>query len=70
MALPLWYAVQRYLYNNLKSFGADANALDPTRVLRKKKSKGRPKKMVSLFTEYSLYHARIIDITKICELRN
>lgn len=26
--------------------------------------------MVSLFTEYSLYHARIIDITKICELRN
>ena len=108
MALPLWYAVQRYLYNELKEFGADANALDPTRVLRivgtlnsksgtcvevldeynyeyslreiqeeylpeisvKKKSKGRPKKMVSLFTEYSLYHARIIDITKICELRN
>jgi len=108
MALPLWYAVQRYLYNILKVFGADANALDPTRVLRivgtlnsksgtcvkvldeynyeyslkeiqeeylpeisvKKKSKGRPKKMVSLFTEYSLYHARIVDITKICEIRN
>ncbi len=108
MALPLWYAVQRYLFNSLKQFGADANALDPTRVLRivgtmnsksgtcveildaydyeyslkeiqeeylpeinkKKKSKGRPKKMVSLFTEYSLYHARVIDITKVCELRN
>ncbi|MGL5711512.1 MAG: hypothetical protein ACRCXT_09120 [Paraclostridium sp.] len=108
MALPLWYAVQRYLFNALKQFGADANALDPTRVLRivgtmnsksgtcvevldahdyeyslkeiqeeylpeisvKKKSKGRPKKMVSLFTEYSLYHARVIDITKVCELRN
>ena len=108
MALPLWYAVQRYLFNNLKKFGADANALDPTRVLRivgtrnsksgtcvevldaydyeyslkeiqeeylpeikrDKKSKGRPKKMVSLFTEYSLYHARIIDIAKICELRD
>lgn len=108
MGLPLWYAVQRYLFNNLKQFGADANALDPTRVLRivgtlnsksgtcvevldaydyeyslkeiqteylpeiseKKKSKGRPKKMVSLFTEYSLYYSRVMDITKICELRN
>lgn len=109
MALPLWYAVQRYLFNTLKEFGADANALDPTRVLRivgtmnsksgtsvkvldeydyeyslreiqeeylpeispkKTKSKGRPKKMVSLFTEYSLYYARLMDISKICELRN
>lgn len=107
MAMPLWYAVQRYLYNVLKPFGADANALDPTRVLRvagtlnsksgtcvkvldahdykyslkeiqqeylpeiseKKKSKGRPKKMVSLFTEYSLYYSRVMDISKICELR-
>ncbi|MEG1059789.1 MAG: DNA-binding response regulator, partial [Clostridia bacterium] len=108
MAMPLWYAVQRYLFNVLKPFGADANALDPTRVLRiigtlnsksgtcvevldeydyeyslkeiqqeylpeinkKKKTKGRPKKMVSLFTEYSLYYARVIDITKVCELRD
>ncbi|MGL5716772.1 MAG: hypothetical protein ACRCX2_27400, partial [Paraclostridium sp.] len=92
----------------LKPFGADANALDPTRVLRivgtmnsksgtcvevldaydyeyslkeiqqeylpeiseKKKGKGRPKKMVSLFTEYSLYYSRVKDITKVCELRN
>lgn len=107
MAMPLWYAVQRYLFNLLKPFGADANALDPTRVLRiagtlnsksgtcvkvldthdyiyslkeiqqeylpeiseKKKSKGRPKKMVSLFTEYSLYYSRVMDICKICELR-
>ena len=109
MAMPLWYAVQRYIYNQLKEFGADANALDPTRVLRiagtvnsksnsyveildmhsykyrlrdiqeeylpeitekKEKKKGRPKKIVSLYTEYSLYHARILDITKICELRD
>lgn len=109
MALPLWYAVQRYVFNTLKEFGADANALDPTRVLRivgtmnsksgtsvkvldeydyeyslreiqeeylpeinpnKKKSKGRPKKIVSLFTEYSLYYSRLMDISKICELRN
>ena len=108
MAMPLWYAIQRYLYNELKEFGADANALDPTRVLRvvgtinsksnscveildmdsyeyslrdiqkeylpdisekREKKKGRPKKVVSLFNEFSLYHARIIDIAKICELR-
>lgn len=108
MAMPLWYAIQRYLYNELKEFGADANALDPTRVLRvvgtvnsksnsyvevldmnsykytlkeiqreylpeisekREKKKGRPKKIVSLFNEYSLYHARILDIIKICELR-
>ena len=109
MAMPLWYAVQRHLYNELKEFGADANALDPTRVLRvvgtvnsksnsfveildvhsyeytlreiqeeylpeisekREKKRGRPKKIVSLFTEYSLYHARILDIAKICELRD
>lgn len=109
MVMPLWYAVQRYLYNELKEFGADANALDPTRVLRvvgtinsksnscveildmdnyeyslkeiqeeylpeiseaREKKKGRPKKVISLFNEYSLYHSRVIDIAKICELRN
>ena len=37
---------------------------------KKEKKKGRPKKIVSLYTEYSLYHARILDITKICELRD
>ena len=37
---------------------------------KREKKKGRPKKVVSLFNEYSLYHARILDIIKICELRN
>ena len=37
---------------------------------KKEKKKGRPKKIVSLYTDYSLYHARILDITKICELRD
>lgn len=109
MALPLWYAVQRFLFENLKEFGADVKALDPTRILRipgtlnsksnstvmvldyyeynytlkeikenylpelkekKEKKKGRPKKIVSLFNEYSLYYARLMDISKLCELRN
>lgn len=33
-ALPLWKAVQEYLYKELKQFGADRMALDATRVLR------------------------------------
>lgn len=108
MALPLWKAIESYLFKQLKDFGADAKATDPTRVLRVagtyntksnstvkvlekfdytytlreiqkeflpelpekvKKTKGRPKKIVSLFNQFSLYHARILDITTICELR-
>lgn len=106
-ALPLWRAIQKYLYDQIKEFGADRKAIDPTRVLRlvgsinsktgtqvkiidsfdyiytlreiqkeylpeltDKKKKGRPKKIVSLYNEYSLYHARILDIIKLCELRN
>ncbi|MBF8984902.1 helix-turn-helix domain-containing protein [Lutibacter sp. B2] len=107
-ALSLWYACQRFFYNELKKFGADAKALDPTRILRvvgtinsktntsvqivdtykheytlrdiqeeflpevksKIKKKGRPKNIVKLFNEYSLYHARLLDLTKICELRD
>ena len=106
--MPLWYAIERHIYNELKEFGADQNALDPTRVLRvvdsintksntkvrvldyneyrytlreiqeeylpelkikKEKSKGRPKKIVSLFNEYNLYYSRVLDIAKLCELR-
>ena len=33
-ALPLWKAIQEYLYHQLKEFGADRQALDATRVLR------------------------------------
>ena len=33
-ALPLWKAIEEYLYSLLKPFGADRQALDPTRVLR------------------------------------
>ena len=33
-ALPLWKAIEEYLYKELKCFGADRKALDPTRILR------------------------------------
>lgn len=33
-ALPLWKAIEEYLYKQLKPFGADRQALDATRVLR------------------------------------
>lgn len=35
-----------------------------------KPKRGRKKKIVSLFNTYSLYHARILDITKLIELRD
>lgn len=34
------------------------------------KKKGRPKKVYSIYRDRSLYQARILDIAKICELRN
>ena len=109
MALPLWKAIQVYLYNQLKEFGADRKALDATRVLRvpgsinsksgtrvkilekydyvytlreiqreflpdldenRPKKKGRPKKIVYVHRERSLYQGRILDLVKLCELRN
>ena len=115
MALPLWKAIEEYIYKELKEFGADRMALDPTRVLRvpgsinsksntivkiletneyvyklreiqeeylpeipKKekgkatapKKRGRPKKVVYVFNERSLYLARITDLVKLCELRS
>lgn len=109
MALPLWKAIQEYLYSQLKEFGADRKALDATRVLRvpgsinsksearvqildkydyvytlreiqqeflpdlnedRQKKKGRPKKVVYIHRERSLYQGRILDLVKLCELRN
>lgn len=108
-ALPLWKAVQEYLYSQLKEFGADRKALDVTRILRvpgsinsksgtrvtilekyeykytlreiqseflpdldenRPKKKGRPKRVVYIHRERSLYQGRILDLVKLCELRN
>lgn len=106
-ALPLWKAIEEFLYKQLKEFGADRKALDATRILRlpttinsksqtevtilhkydylyslreiqenylpelipKKKKSGRPYKIVTIYRERSLYHARIHDLSKLCELR-
>lgn len=106
-ALPLWKAIEEFLYKQLKEFGADRKALDATRILRlpttinsksqtevtilhkydylyslreiqenylpelipKKKKAGRPYKIVTIYRERSLYHARIHDLSKLCELR-
>lgn len=109
MALPLWKAIQEYLYKELKEFGADRKALDPTRILRvpgsinskngtrveiietneyvwslreiqkeflpeldenRPNKKGRPKKVVYVHRERSLYLGRLLDISKLCEIRN
>lgn len=37
---------------------------------QQKKKPGRKKKVIQLYNMYSLYHARILDITKLVELRN
>lgn len=38
-------------------------------LIPKKKKVGRPPKIVTVFRERSLYHARIQDLIKVCELR-
>lgn len=43
---------------------------DLTPQTDKQPKRGRKKKVVRLFNAYSLYHARILDITKLVELRN
>ena len=52
-ALPLWKAIQEYLYHQLKEFGADRQALDATRVLRVPGSiNSKSKTVVSIIDEY------------------
>ena len=52
-ALPLWKAIEEYLYNKLKEFGADRQALDATRILRVPGSiNSKSKTVVSIIDEY------------------
>ena len=71
MALPLWKAVQEYLYGVLKPYGADRQALDCTRVLRSVGSKN-PKSgsVVSILDAYEYtYDLREIQQEFLPELK-
>ena len=70
-ALPLWKAIEEYLYNQLKEFGADRQALDATRVLRVPGSiNSKSKTVVSIIDEYDyIYDLREIQKEFLPELK-
>lgn len=70
-ALPLWKAVQEYLYSQLKEFGADRQALDATRILRVPGSiNSKSKTVVSIIDEYDyIYDLREIQKEFLPELK-
>ena len=70
-ALPLWKAVQEYLYNQLKFFGADRQALDATRILRVPGSiNSKSKTVVNIVDEYEyIYDLREIQNGFLPELK-
>ena len=70
-ALPLWKAVQEYLYKQLKCFGADRQALDATRILRVPGSiNSKSKTVVRILDEYNyVYNLREIQNEFLPELK-
>lgn len=70
-ALPLWKAIQEYLYKQLKEFGADRQALDATRILRVPGSiNSKSKTVVSIIDEYDyIYDLREIQKEYLPELK-
>lgn len=70
-ALPLWKAIQDYLYNQLKELGADRQALDATRILRVPGSKNsKSDTVVSIVDEYDyVYDLREIQDGFLPELK-
>ena len=69
-ALPLWKAVEEYLYSVLKPFGADRQALDPTRILRVPGSiNSKSKTTVNVIEQYDyIYDLREIQNEYLPEL--
>lgn len=64
MALPLWKAIQEFLYNKLKEFGADKKALDATRILRvpgsvNSKSNSQVKILMEFNVKYKLRQIQV-----------
>ncbi|MGG5459979.1 DNA-binding response regulator [Clostridium sp. B9] len=70
-ALPLWKAIQDYLYKQLKELGADRQALDATRILRVPGSKNsKSNTVVSVIDEYNyVYDLREIQNGFLPELK-
>ena len=70
-ALPLWKAIEEYLYNKLKEFGADRQALDATRILRVPGSiNSQSNTVVSIIDEYDyIYDLREIQKEFLPELK-
>lgn len=70
-ALPLWKAVQEYLYSQLECFGADRKALDATRILRVPGSiNSKAKTVVGILDEYDyVYDLREIQHEFLPELK-
>ena len=70
-ALPLLKAIEEYLYNQLKEFGADRQALDATRILRVPGSiNSKSKTVVSIIDEYDyIYDLREIQKEFLPELK-
>ena len=70
-ALPLWKAIQDYLYNQLKELGADRQALDATRILRVPGSKNsKSDTVVRIVDEYDyVYDLREIQDGFLPELK-
>lgn len=70
-ALPLWKAIQDYLYKQLKELGADRQALDATRILRVPGSKNsKSKTVVNILDEYEyIYDLREIQNGFLPELK-
>ena len=70
-ALPLWKAVEEYLYSVLKPLGADRQALDATRVLRVPGStNSKSKSVVEILEEYDyIYDLREIQNNYLPELK-
>jgi len=70
-ALPLWKAIEEYLYSVLKPFGADRQALDPTRILRVPGSiNSKSKTTVKVIEQYDyIYDLREIQKEFLPELK-
>ena len=69
-ALPLWKAIEEYLCSVLKPFGADRQALDPTRILRVPGSiNSKSKTTVKVIEQYDyIYDLREIQNEYLPEL--